>query len=71
LPDPRNSYSLLLDIPWLEVARAIIEFDKDGRFLVKLCEGDETITIPKHKMGRYKKPTSFYYLLQIGRRVNQ
>lgn len=36
MPDPNDSYNLLLGIPWLEVTKTMIKFDKDGRLVVNI-----------------------------------
>lgn len=78
LPDPKDSYNSLLGIPWLESTKAMIKFDKHGRFVVNIRDGDETISIPERKKvsiperkkSTDKQPTAFCSIVEIGRNIN-
>jgi hypothetical protein len=71
MQNPKNSYTLLLGMPWLEVAKAMIKFDKDGRFMVKIRDGNEIINIHQRKKSNYEQPTPFSSVVEIGRSINQ
>jgi len=69
--NPKNSYTLLLGMPWLKAAKAMIKFDKDGRFMVKIRDGNEIINIHQRKKSNYEQPTPFSSVVEIGRSINQ
>jgi len=64
---PKHSYSLILGLPWMREARAVMKSDKDGRFLVQIGGGDETVTIPKRKTASDDQPKLISSLVEIGR----
>ena len=53
LTDPRLSYSLILGMPWMLAASARLDVNENGRVVLKISQGDETIALTEQRRFSY------------------